>query len=73
MWWGEHGHPHSPGQLWGARGVLVPSPTREASPDDDVAELGVPVQDEVFIRGVLGEPWCEGVGSRVLSRTQVCG
>lgn len=45
----------------------VPSPTREAGPNDDVAELGVPVQDEVFIWGVLREPWREGAGPGVLS------
>lgn len=61
--------PASSGVL-GRREGWVPSPTREAGPDDDVAELGVLVQDEVFIWGVLGEPWCEGVGSGVLSRTR---
>ena len=43
------------------------SPTREAGSDDDVAELGVPVQDEISIWGILGEPRCEGAGPGVLS------
>lgn len=62
--WG-HRHPHSPDQLWGARGGVL-LPTRKAGSDDDVAELGVPVQDEIFIRSVLWESQCEGVGPGVL-------
>lgn len=57
----------------GAGRCWVPSPTREASPNDDVAVLGMPVQDEVSIRGVLGEPWCEDAGPGVLSWTHYCG
>lgn len=54
---------------WGGRGRAqgatggagCPSPTREAGPDDDVAVLGVPVQDEVSIWGVL---WGHRVSKR---------